>query len=42
MQCWMDGRELRLGVDEWGEVLAAIGGKTGIKSVIRPFDPLYR
>ena len=27
------GRELRLGVAEWEEVLAAIGGRTGIKEV---------
>lgn len=26
-------RELRLGVQEWGEVLEAVGGKTGIESV---------
>ena len=27
------GRELRLGVVEWEEVLAAIGGRTSIESV---------
>jgi hypothetical protein len=35
------GRELRLGVEEWGEVLAAIGGRTGIESVIHPPRPRF-